>query len=104
MYKIMISSLLLWHFVQKKLIYFSFGQTKNLSQLSQQRTLGKSVVSCQKCNLMIFTILFKQVINHLIAVSPRKVHVKIGWRFSIRIEEALKIQIQLNRVYICNAK
>ena len=44
----------------------------------------------------------KNIINHFIAVSPRKVNIKVGRHRAVWIEKTLKIQIELKRIHICN--
>ena len=49
---------------------------------------------------MTHIVFFKEVVKHLIAVGPTEVNVKVGGIFSVEIDEALKVEIQLHRIHI----
>ena len=53
---------------------------------------------------MFGTIAFENIINDFISLIPRKINVKIRRTRAMRIDESLKIQIQIDGIYICNTQ
>ena len=49
---------------------------------------------------MTHIVFFKEVVKHLIAVGPAKVNVEVRWIFTVEVDEALKVEIQLHRIHI----
>ena len=42
----------------------------------------------------------EEVLKHLVSVGPAKVNIKVRWIFSVEVDEALKVEVQLHGIYI----
>jgi len=80
-------------------INFAFRKPVHLTQFTDDRLPLKGVHRPKQCRMFV-AVPFKNILMNIVAIAPRKINVKIGGRASFGIDKTLKIEIQLNRIYI----
>ena len=78
-----------------------FGKAKYFTEFTYRCTVLKSIVDGNECRMGES---FKNKIDDIISITPRKVKVKVWRSFSIKINESFKIQIKFYRINICNSE
>ena len=78
-----------------------FGKAKYFTEFTYSRTVLKSIIDGNECRMGES---FKNKINDIISITPRKVKVKVWRSFSIKINESFKIEIKFYRINICNSE
>src|SRR5690606_2107734 len=84
-----------------KIVYLRLWQSKYFCKFTNNGTKLKGDIGAHQCGM---GEAFKNISGNIVPVLPGKVDVKIGGRGTVQIYEPLKIEVQLNRVHIGNAK
>ena len=80
---------------------FVFGQPHHLAQFPHGRTVLEGVVGREQCHV---GEALEHVRHHVVAVRPREVDVEVGRVGAVEVEEALEVEVQLNRVDVGDAQ
>ncbi len=73
------------------------GQAEYFAQFTNNRPLLKGIICSQQGNIFKF---LKYILSYFVAVVPRKIDIKIGWVFAVEVDEALKVEVKVDGVYI----
>ena len=80
-------------------INIGFGQTKHFPQFPNNGAVLKGNISAQQSNVRKT---LKDVAGNVVAIGPRKIDVEIGRILAVEVDEALKIQIELDGIHVGN--
>ncbi len=80
-------------------VNFFFRKAVGLSKFAEDGTVPEGAHRAQE-GRMLASVAFKNIVLHLIPVFPGIIDVEVGRRSAFRIDEAFKIQVQLNGINI----
>ena len=85
------------------LVDLFFWQTENFSQFPYVGPALISGMGAEQTNV-IGVVFAENIIVDVVSVTPGEIHVKIRGRGPLWVEKALKIQVQFDRVRICDTQ